>query len=225
MYDARNNNNFDQFISSFYTADMLSQEDIEALKLGFYSERIEYTIEPLERVYGKLIAEFTYKEISKIRFNNNRFALSVYEVTAVLLKTNSGWKILTLDYSQSSPLTFPQYVVTAFYDARNTRDFDTYINCFYFADLLSESDLESLKYPYFTDTPYTIKSEIEPISLSVTDSNNVTFKYYEIETITAEKSKLLRKNEVTVNLKKKNDEWKIVSFDFGTSEITILERY
>jgi len=45
MYDARNNNNFDQFISSFYTADMLSQEDIEALKLGFYSERIEYTIE------------------------------------------------------------------------------------------------------------------------------------------------------------------------------------
>jgi len=48
---------------------------------------------------------------------------------------------------------------------------------------LSESDLESLKYPYFTDTPYTIKSEIEPISLSVTDSNNVTFKYYEIETL------------------------------------------
>jgi len=39
--------------------------------------------------------------------------------------------------------------------------------------------------------------------LSVTDSNNVTFKYYEIETITAEKSKLLRKNEVTVNLKRK----------------------
>ncbi|HOM02908.1 MAG TPA: hypothetical protein PLH43_08800 [Acetivibrio sp.] len=225
MYDARNTNNFDQFISSFYYADMLTKEDIESLMQGFHSERIEYIIEPLEHTYGKLIAEFTYKEISKIRFNNNRFAISTYEVTAIIVKANSEWKILSLDYSESSPISFPQDIVTTFYNARNTKDFDTYINCFYFADLLTESDLESLKYPYFTDSPYTVKAEIQPVSLTVTDSNNVAFKYYEIQTITTAKAKLVQKTEITANLQKKNNEWKIVFFDYGPGEIISREQY
>ncbi|WP_235832553.1 hypothetical protein [Acetivibrio mesophilus] len=225
MYDASNNNDFDQYIGSFYAADMLSENDIESLKQTFYNERIQYTIEPLEHTYGNRIAEFTYLEIAKLRGNNNRFAISTKKVTAILVKMNSEWKILMLDYIESYPFSIPQDVVTSFYNARNARDFDAYINCFYFADLLNESDLESLKYPYFEGSPYTYESEIEPVSLSVTDSNNVEFKYYELQTITTDKTKLLRKTEFTAYLKKKNNEWKIEYFDVGSDEITILERY
>ncbi|GAE89905.1 hypothetical protein [Acetivibrio straminisolvens] len=225
MYDARNNNNFNQFISSFYLADMLPENDIETLKQTFYNERIEFTIEPLEHIYGSRVAEFTYIEIVKIRNNSNRFAISTNKITASLVKIDSEWKILMLDYIESYPFSIPQDIVTTFYNARNNKDFDTYINCFYYADLLSESDLESFRFPYFVDSSYTYESEIEPISLSVTDSNNVEFKYYELQTITTDKTKLLRKTEFTAYLKKKNNEWKIEYFDLGSDEITILERY
>lgn len=225
MYDARNNNDFDQFIGSFYTADMLSENDIDTLKQSFYSERIEYIIEPVEHTYGKSISEFTYLEISRIKFNNNRFAISTNKVTAILLKTNSEWKILALDYLEYQPLSIPQDIVTSFYNARDIKDFDAYINCFYFADLLDESTLESLKNPYFIDSPFTTTYELEPISLSVKDSSNTEFLYYEIETIITTKAKLVRKTEMTANLKKKNTEWKIASFDLGPSEIILVERY
>ncbi|NLP13392.1 MAG: hypothetical protein GX383_02670 [Clostridium sp.] len=225
MYNGRNTNNFDQFISSFYYGDLLPEEDRETLKQTFYNEKFEFSIEPLEYTRGNYIAEFTYIEITKIRGNNNRFILNSQKVTAVLVKSNTTWKIFELNYLEAYPFSIPQDILTTYYEAHHNKDFDSFIDCFYYADLLDESSIQSLKDYLLMDSSFTFKYEIEPIDLSVNDSNSVQFTYYEINTVTTSAAKLVKKTKVTAHLRKKDSVWKIEAFDYGTSEIVELVRY
>ncbi|HOV25512.1 MAG TPA: hypothetical protein PK566_04020 [Pseudobacteroides sp.] len=218
FYTARNNNQFGKFINSFYFADLISEEDKAALSQTFYNERINYGIEPVEsKLIDNSTGEFTYFEISRIKGNNNRFALSTSKVKATLKKNQTGWKIYDLNYIQSYPLSIPQDIVNTFYTARNNKDFDKYLNSFYYADLLDEATINSMKDTFYINFSFTVNYSIEPIDLIVKDSNNVEFVYDEIQTVTNGSAKLVIKTKVSAYLKKKNSEWKIESFNFGTS--------
>ena len=218
FYAARNNNQFEKFINSFYFADLISKEDKAALRQTFYNERINYGIEPIEsKLINNTTGEFTYFELSRIKGNNNRFALSTSKVKATLKKSQTGWKIYDLDYIQSYPLSIPQDIVNTFYTARNNKDFDKYLDCIYYADLLDEETINSMKDTFYINFSFTINYSIEPIDFVVKDSNNAEFVYNEIQTVTNGNAKLIIKTKVSAFLKKKNSEWKIESFNFGTS--------
>jgi len=220
FYSARNNNQFEKFINSLYFADLIPEEDKTALSQTFYDERVNYGIEAIEsNLIDDTTGEFTYFELSRIRGNNNRFALSTSKVKATLKKHNTGWKIYDLNYIQSYPFSIPQDIVNTFYTARNNKDFDNYLNSIYYADLLDEATIKSMKDTFYMNFSFTINYSIEPIDLVVKDSNNVEFVYNEIQTVTTDKAKLVIKTKVSAYLKKKNSEWKIESFNFGESTI------